>query len=129
MDDSFCHDFFAHPTSTLHRRYEVLRAVFLDHRRLTEVAQQFGYRYGTLRNLVAQFRAECRAGRIPPFSPPRLTDAPKGPHGITPLYNLSPRPRPIAIDWFSRQAGASRRAWPGSFSSFRSWLDSGSMTW
>ena len=53
MDDSFCHDFFAHPTPTLHRRYEALRAVFLDHRPLTEIARQFGYRYGTLRNLVA----------------------------------------------------------------------------
>ena len=43
MDDSFCHDFFAHPTPTLHRRYEALRAVFLDHRPLTEIARQFGY--------------------------------------------------------------------------------------
>ena len=32
MDDSGCHDFFVHPTPTLHRRDEALRAVFLDHR-------------------------------------------------------------------------------------------------
>ena len=42
MDDTCCHDFFAHPCSTLHRRFEALRAVFLDHRPLTEVARQLG---------------------------------------------------------------------------------------
>jgi hypothetical protein len=129
MDDSFCRDFFAHPTPTLHRRYEALRAVFLDHRPLTEVARQFGYRYGTLRNLVAQFRARCRTGQAPPFSPPQPTGAPKESHGITPPHNPSARPRPIAINWSSHRAGASERAWPGSSSSSRSWHDSGSMTW
>jgi hypothetical protein len=109
MDDSGCHDFFAHPTPTLHRRYEALRAVFLDHRPLTEVARQFGYRQGTLRNLVARFRAQCRTGQIPPFSPLRLTDAPKEQHGTTLPHNPIPRPRPIAINLFSHQAGASKR--------------------
>jgi hypothetical protein len=100
MDDSCCHDFFAHPTPTLHRRYEALRAVFLDHRPLTEIAGQFGYRYGTLRNLVAQFRAQCRTGQIPPFSPPRLTDAPKEQHEITLQHNPIPKSRPIATNSF-----------------------------
>ena len=129
MDDSLCYDFFAHPTPTLHRRYEALRAVFLDHRPLTEVARQFGYRYGTLRNLVAQFRAQCRTGRIPPFSRPRPTDAPREPRGITRPHNPSPSPWPIVVTSVSHQAGVSRRAWPGSFSSSPSWPDSGSMTW
>jgi hypothetical protein len=129
MDDSFCHDFFAHPNPTVHRRYEALRAVFLDHRPLTEVAQRFGYRYGTLRNLVAQFRAQCRTGQIPPFSPLRLTDAPKEAHASSLPYNRTLRPRPIAINGFSHQAGVSKRAWPGSFCSSRSWPNSGSMTW
>ena len=129
MDDSFCHGFCAHPTSTRHRRYEALRAVFLDHRPLTEVAQQFGYRYGTLRNLMAQSRAQCRTGRIPPFSPLRLTGAPKEAHGISLPHNPILRPRPMAINWSSHQAGASKRAGPGSFSSSRSWPNSGSMTW
>jgi len=71
MRDTYCHDFFAHPSLTLHRRFEALRAVFLDHRPMTEIAQRFGYRYGTLRNLASQFRAQCRAGRTPLFSPPR----------------------------------------------------------
>jgi transposase-like protein len=78
MDDTCCHDVFAHPSSTFHRRFEALRAVFLDHRPLAEIARQFGYRSGTLRNLVSQFRAECRAGRTPLFSSPRLADVPNG---------------------------------------------------
>jgi hypothetical protein len=78
MDNRPGHDFFAHPTQTLHRRYEALRAVFLDQRPLTEVAQQFGYRYGSLRNLVAQFRAQCRTGQIPPIFATPDYGRPKG---------------------------------------------------
>jgi hypothetical protein len=129
LDDSCCHDSFAPPTPTLHRRYEALRAVVLDHRPWTEVARQFGYRSGTLRDLVAQFPARCRTGPIPPVSPPRLTDAPRESHGITPPYQPIPRPRPIAINWFSRQAGASQRAGPESFSCSPSWPNSGAMPW
>ena len=98
MDNRSGHDFFAHPTQTLHRRYEALRAVFLDQRPLTEVAQQFGDRYGSLRNLVAQFRAQCRAGQIPPFSPPRITVVSKGGHLITSPLGPIPRPRPLATN-------------------------------
>jgi hypothetical protein len=100
MDDSCCHDFFIHPDPTMHRRYEALRAVFVDHRPLAEGARQFGYRHGTLRNLVVQFRAQCRTGRVPPFSPLRLTDAPKEQHGLTLAQSPIPRPRPIAINSF-----------------------------
>lgn len=100
MDNSCCHDFFVRPALALHRRYEALRAVFLDHRPLIEVARQFGYRYGTLRNVVAQFRAQCRTGRIPPFSRLRLTDAPKEQHLITLQHNPILRPRPIATNLF-----------------------------
>ncbi|MGZ3387191.1 MAG: helix-turn-helix domain-containing protein [Isosphaeraceae bacterium] len=84
MDDTCCHDFFAHPSSTPHRHFEALRAFFLDHRPSAEIARQFGYRSGTLRNLVSRFRAECRAGRPPLFSSPLLADVPKG----TNLYIL-----------------------------------------
>jgi hypothetical protein len=38
-----------------------------------EVAQRFGYTYATLRRLVSDFRAQCRAGQAPPFSFPRST--------------------------------------------------------
>jgi hypothetical protein len=67
---------------------------------LTEIARQFGYRYGTLRNRVARFRAQCRTGRIPPFSRPRLTDDPKELHLSIIPHNPIPRPRPIATNSF-----------------------------
>ncbi len=67
MDDTLCHSFFRQPTQPLHRRYEALRAFFVDHQPLPEVARQYGYQYGSLRNLVADFRAQCRSGRLPPF--------------------------------------------------------------
>ena len=71
MDHLSCQDFFLHPTQVLHRQYEAIRAVFVEHRPLPQVAQQFGYSYGSLRNLVADFRARYRIGQAPPFSPNR----------------------------------------------------------
>jgi Helix-turn-helix domain len=73
MKDTFCRRFFLEPTQTLHRRYEALRAVFVDQQPQMEVAKRFGYTYATLRRLVSDFRAQCRAGQAPPFSLPRST--------------------------------------------------------
>lgn len=87
MDDSRSLRFFLQPTSTLHRRYEALRAYFVERRPLGEIAQRFGYRYTALRDLIYHFRARCREDRIPPFSC-RL--APVG-HAAT-----APIPRPSA---------------------------------
>src|SRR5260370_16253249 len=98
MDATCCHGFFAHPSSTLHRRFEALRAVFFDHRPLTEIARQFGYRYGTLRNLASQFRAQCRAGQTPLFSPPRLAVVPKEQNSSALPHNPIPKPPPIATN-------------------------------
>ena len=69
----FCRRFFLEPNQTLHRRYEALRAVFVDQQPQMEVAKRFGYTYATLRRLVSDFRAQCRAGQVPPFSLPRST--------------------------------------------------------
>lgn len=73
MKDTFCRRFFLEPNQTLHRRYEALRAVFVDQQPQMEVAKRFGYTYATLRRLVSDFRAQCRAGQSPPFSLPRST--------------------------------------------------------
>jgi transposase-like protein len=62
MDDSRCQDFFRHPTHTNQRRYEALRAVFLDGCAQTDVAQRFGIAYGSLRQWVYEFRDHCRQG-------------------------------------------------------------------
>ena len=58
------------PSQSLHRRYEALRAVFVDNQPQVEVAKRFGYTYNTLRRLVSDFRAQCRTEQGPPFSLP-----------------------------------------------------------
>jgi hypothetical protein len=73
MKDTFGRRFFLEPTQTLHRRYEALRAVFVDQQPQMEVAKRFGYTYATLRRLVSDFRAQCRPGQVPPFFFPRST--------------------------------------------------------
>lgn len=74
MDDTLCENFFRQPTEALRRRYEALRAVFCEHRPLPQVAHQYGYSHGSLRNLVMRFRSQCRCGQVPPFSPHPLAD-------------------------------------------------------
>jgi hypothetical protein len=68
MDDLCCEQFFREPCQPQQRHYEALRAFFLDRRPLPDIARQFGFAHGTLRNVVSQFRARCQAGQVPPFS-------------------------------------------------------------
>src|SRR5919201_1718547 len=70
MQDSLYRRFFLEPHQPLHRRYEALRAVLVDGQPQVEVAKRFGYTYNTLRRLVSDFRAQCRAEQVPPFSCP-----------------------------------------------------------
>ena len=46
---------FLVPANSTHRRYEALRALFVDNASLDEAASRFGYAAGTLRNLRAAF--------------------------------------------------------------------------
>ena len=87
MDDSRCLHFFLEPTDTLHRRYEALRAYFVERRPLKEIAQQSGYSYNTLRDVIGDFRARCREDRVPPFS--RYPD--RGDRNLTARSRPSPR--------------------------------------
>ena len=57
MDDKACQEFFALPSQTFQRQYEALRAVFVDGRSQKDVAEQFGFTYGAMRQLVCQFRS------------------------------------------------------------------------
>ncbi len=59
MDDGLCLDFFRQPTQPCHRRYEALRAVFIDGRPQKEVAEEFGFSYGSLRQWVRELRQYC----------------------------------------------------------------------
>jgi hypothetical protein len=92
VDDSLCLRFFLEPTDTLHRRYEVLRAFFVERRPLKDIAQQSSYSYNTVRDLIGDFRAQCRAGRVPPFSQhPRWADR----SGTTRTHPSARTPRPL----------------------------------
>ena len=76
MDDTPYREFFARPTHPYHRRYEALRAVFLDGRSQKDVAEHFGYRYSTLRQLIYEFRRHRRdSGEASPFFESRSADA------------------------------------------------------
>ena len=76
MDDLRCVQFFRQPQQPQQRHYEALRAVFLERRPLPDIARQFGFAHGTLRNLVCQFRRRCQADQVPPFSFPLRAGAP-----------------------------------------------------
>ena len=76
MDDTPYREFFARPTHPYQRRYEALRAVFLDGRSQRDVAEHFGYRYSTLRQLVYEFRRQGRPpGDASPFFESRSSAA------------------------------------------------------
>ena len=66
MDDT-CRQFFMEPEQTFHRRYEALRAFFVERQSLEEVATKFGYRPAALKSMVCRFRAGCGKGQSPPF--------------------------------------------------------------
>lgn len=127
MDDTLTLPFFQQPTQTLHRRYEALRAFFVDHRPLPEIATAFGYSYGALRNLVTEFRGQCRAGQVPPFSPHRFAAG---------QATTAPAPRsrtcrrsPTAGNSPGVPDNAGARASPESSSSCPCWPSSVSLTW
>jgi transposase-like protein len=61
-------DYFLQPSDVSQRRYEALRAVFVEQQSLKHVAGRFDVRYGTVRNWVSEFRRSCDAGQAPPFS-------------------------------------------------------------
>lgn len=60
--------FFLEPNDSIHRRYETLRAVFVDKLPMKEVAGRFDVHYGTVRNWASEFRAQHEAKQAPFFS-------------------------------------------------------------
>lgn len=61
MDETPLRQFFVQPTHPYQRQYEALRAVFVDGRSQKEVAEQFGFQYSTLRQMVYEFRRDWEA--------------------------------------------------------------------
>jgi hypothetical protein len=62
--------FFLDPELTFHRRYEALRAFFVEARPLAEVAARFGYKPTALNVMIGRFNSQLRNGCVPPFSSP-----------------------------------------------------------
>ena len=93
MDDAAYRDFFTEPSRTYQRQYEALRAIFVDRRKQADVAEQFGYTYGALRQLVFRFRqfvdGQDESGEAPFFETlfpgvARPTTIPKRPSPSSP---------------------------------------------
>ena len=66
-------DRFLKPSSPQQRRYEALRAHFVERLPLKESAARFGYSYGTMRNLCAEFKK----AEAPYFFDPKVAPEPK----------------------------------------------------
>ncbi len=75
---SLSKDFFLHPTDPMHRRYEVLRASFVEGLSAKEVARKFDYSIHTVNAL----RRDFNAGLLPPFFS-SLSRGPKQPRQST----------------------------------------------
>ena len=92
MDDLRCQQLFRQPRQAQQRHYEALRAFFCERRPLPDIARQFGLAHGTLRNLVSQFRGQCRAGQVSPFLLPQGADDPPAPALPCRVRKLQPSP-------------------------------------
>jgi hypothetical protein len=68
MDDTPCRRFFLEPSQPLHRRFAALHAFFVEGLSPQAIAERFGLAYHTARSWVRDFRAQCRAAQVPPFS-------------------------------------------------------------
>ena len=78
MADDPCRRYFLEPTQALQRRYEVLRAFFVERRPQADIAAQFDLTPATVQSLVRDFRARLRDGHLSPFLPSRAAGAPRG---------------------------------------------------
>ena len=99
MDDQPCRSFFLQPRSTFQRRYEALRAFFIEGRPLAEVAAQFGYKPTALNVLISRFRHDVRGQDIPPFSSRTAADDPRAPRVGRTKAGRTRLPSPISGPW------------------------------
>jgi hypothetical protein len=68
MDGQPGRRFFLDPQLTFHRRYEALRAFFVEGRPVVEISATFGYKPTALNVMISQFNSQVCKGRVPPFS-------------------------------------------------------------
>jgi transposase-like protein len=67
MDDIRCYQFFQEPSDPPQRRYEAIRAVFVDGLSQKQAADRFGITHGALRKQIHEFREACHNGSPAPF--------------------------------------------------------------
>ena len=119
MDDEPCRHFFLEPSQLLQRRYEVLRAFFVERRLQGDIAAQFDLTPATVQSLVRDFRVQMQHGQLSPFLSSRDGDAPAAvpwPH----LQRNRMRRLSVTADrCVSSQGGDCGHAWPASSSSSR----------
>ena len=78
MDETHTSRFFLEPKPTFQRRYEALRAIFVEDQPLDQVAVRFGYKLSSLKSMASRFRADCRRGVATPFFSPTDADVHPG---------------------------------------------------
>jgi len=59
--------FFLNPQCPRHARYEMLRARFVDNRRINEIAEDFATTFSTVQARIRDFKTEVDKGKITPF--------------------------------------------------------------
>jgi hypothetical protein len=69
MDDTALRKYFTRPTHAYHRQYEALRAVIVEGRSQKDVAEELGFQYQSLRQLVYEFRHSFDANQAAIESP------------------------------------------------------------
>ena len=129
MDDTAYREFFERPTQTYHRRYEALRAVFVDQRSQKEVAGEFNFTYGSMRQLVREFRLHCNTDNEStdsPFFEMSMSDAPS-----RMTTHSAIRPSPIGVNLYSprRNHYGFEQERLVCFCSCLCWLSWGSTSW
>jgi len=78
MDDQPCRSFFLEPRAPLHRRYEALRAFFIEARPPAEIAARYGYKPAAFNVMISRFRGRIRRDTGPPFFSPMDAGGPPG---------------------------------------------------
>lgn len=96
MDDQPCRCFFLEPRSTFHRRYEALRAFFIEGRPPAEVAARFGYKPAALNVLISRFRHDVRVQDVPPFSSRMAAGDPRADRAARTATGRTRPPSPIS---------------------------------
>jgi hypothetical protein len=77
MDDQPCRSFFLEPQSPFHRRYEALRAFFVEGQPLAEIAARYGYKPAAFNVMISRFRSQIRREAAPPFFSPMAAAGPR----------------------------------------------------